>query len=88
MELTDIMIRSHIVAEGKLDDKQLTEVMKILEENPQFEDVLDVLKTNGIEVFHKHSNDLEISRFNSTLVKEDDEDFLKALEELVDQFKE
>ena len=88
MNITDILIQSHIVSEGELTHKQVEMLMKILEENTQFEEIISMLETSGHEVFHKHSNSLNIGRFNSLEVNEDSEDFLQSLEGLVEQFKE
>lgn len=88
MEITDMVIRSHIVSVGKFTDEQLKTVNDLIKSNPTFDNIVQLLESNEHEIIHQHSNDLEIDNIKTIAINEDDEDFLSALEKAVSKFNQ
>ncbi|MEE9439414.1 MAG: hypothetical protein V3V14_10470 [Saprospiraceae bacterium] len=88
MEITDIILESHIVSEGILTKEQIDEIEELLE-NPTevtLEEIAEVLEKGGHNVFQKHAHKLHVSNVNSQIINEESEDFLNVVSELVKNF--
>ncbi len=88
MEITDIILESHIVSDGELTKEQLKEIEKLLENSSDvtLEHIVQVLEKGGHTVFQKHAHCLRINGFNSQVINEENEDYLDSLNELVKGF--
>jgi hypothetical protein len=90
MELTDILLESHIVSEGQITKEQLKEIEQLLENATEvtLEEIAEVLENGGHKVIQKHAHSLQVGEFNSQIVNEENPDFLLAIGELVNNFKD
>lgn len=85
MEITDIVIQSHIVSEGNLTAEQLIKLEQLIEGNPNvtFEEITNMLKEQGLNIVHQHSNDLEVGMMKQSTINENDLDYLELISDLV-----
>ncbi len=90
MEITDILLESHIVSEGEFTEEQLKEIEKLLE-NPtevNIEQIVEVLRKGGHKLIQKHAHSMQVANFNSQTINEENEDFLNEFSELVNKFSD
>lgn len=85
MKLTDIVLESHIVSEGELNDKQMDEIEQLLENATEvnLNQIAQVLENNGHKVIRKHAHSIKASSVNTQIINEENEDFLIELGEMV-----
>lgn len=88
MEITDIILESHIVSEGKLTKEHIDEIEQLLENATEvnLEQIAEVLEKGGHKLIKKHAHKLNVSNVSSQVINEEDEDFLNVISELVNNF--
>ncbi|KKN51926.1 hypothetical protein LCGC14_0617630 [marine sediment metagenome] len=88
MEITDIILESHIVSEGKLTKEQTDEIEELLENATEvnLEQIAQVLEKGGHKLVKKHAHTLDVSEFNSYIINEENEGYLDIVSELVKNF--
>lgn len=88
MEITDILLESHIVTKGELTKKQLKQIEQLLK-NPtevNLEQIAKILVEGGHELIQKHAHSMQIGGYKSMKMNEESEDFLETIAELVNNF--
>lgn len=90
MEITDIILESHIASEGEFTEEQLKEIEKLLENSTEvnLEQIVEVLTKGGHKVFQKHGHSMQITNFKSEEINEESEDFLNSFSELINKFSD
>lgn len=88
MEITDIVLESHIVTQGKFTNEQLKKIDQLLTDptNVTLDQITKVLEKDGHKIIKKHAHTLEVSEFNTFKRNEENEEFLSELGNLVSKF--